>query len=53
MDLFASYELNDRAQLQLNVQNAADADYIIRTNGIHHADVAPGRSATLALNLSF
>ncbi|WGM30082.1 TonB-dependent siderophore receptor [Brevundimonas sp. NIBR11] len=53
VDLFASYDLNDRASLQLNVQNAGDEAYIIRTNGVHHADVAPARSATLALNLRF
>lgn len=53
IDLFASYDINPRTTLQLNVQNAADEDYIIRTNGVHHADPAPGRSATLALNLRF
>ncbi|MFN3877131.1 MAG: TonB-dependent receptor [Brevundimonas sp.] len=53
IDVFASYDLTDRATLQLNVQNAADEKYILRTNGVHHADPAPGRSATLALNLRF
>ena len=53
VDLFASYDLNDRATLQLNVQNAGDEEYILRTNGVHHADPAPGRSATLALNMRF
>jgi catecholate siderophore receptor len=53
IDAFASYDLNDRATLQLNVQNATDKDYILRTNGVHHADPAPGRSATLALNVRF
>ncbi|MFC5342540.1 TonB-dependent receptor [Brevundimonas staleyi] len=53
VDLFASYDVTDRATLQLNVQNAADERYIIRTNGVHHADVAPARSATLALNMRF
>ena len=53
VDLFASWDLTDTASLQLNVQNAGDADYILRTNGVHHADPAPGRSATLALNLRF
>lgn len=53
VDLFASYDINDRASLQLNVQNAGDEEYILRTNGVHHADPAPGRSATLALNLRF
>ncbi len=53
VDLFASYDLTDRASLQLNVQNAGDEEYILRTNGVHHADVAPARSATLALNMRF
>ena len=53
VDLFASYDINPRTSLQLNVQNAGDEAYIIRTNGVHHADVAPARSATLALNLRF
>ncbi|AQR62755.1 TonB-dependent siderophore receptor [Brevundimonas sp. LM2] len=53
VDLFAAYDISDRTSLQLNVQNAADEDYILRTNGVHHADPAPGRSATLALNVRF
>ncbi|MBJ7485101.1 TonB-dependent siderophore receptor [Brevundimonas sp.] len=53
VDLFASYDLTDRATLQLNVQNATDEEYILRTNGVHHADPAPARSATLALNMRF
>ena len=53
LDLFATYDLTDRATLQLNVKNATDEDYIIRTNGVHHADVAAGRQAILALNMRF
>ena len=53
VDAFASYDLTSRATLQLNVQNAGDEKYILRTNGVHHADPAPGRSATLALNVRF
>jgi catecholate siderophore receptor len=53
VDAFASYDLTARATLQLNVQNATDEEYILRTNGVHHADPAPGRSATLALNVRF
>lgn len=53
VDLFASYDLNDRASLQLNVQNAGDEAYILRTNGVHHADVAPARQAILTLNLRY
>ncbi|CAN7283615.1 TonB-dependent receptor [Brevundimonas sp. LjRoot202] len=53
VDLFASYDLTDRASLQLNVQNAGDEDYILRTNGVHHADVPPARQAILTLNLRY
>ena len=53
VDLFASYDLTDSASLQLNVQNAGDEEYIMRTNGVHHADVAPGRQAILTLNLRY
>ncbi|HYD26749.1 TonB-dependent siderophore receptor [Brevundimonas sp.] len=53
VDLFASYDLTDSASLQLNVQNAGDEAYILRTNGVHHADVAPGRQAILTLNLRY
>jgi catecholate siderophore receptor len=53
VDLFASYDINDTASLQLNVQNAGDEEYIMRTNGVHHADVAPARQAILTLNLRY
>ncbi|WP_333897050.1 TonB-dependent receptor [Brevundimonas aurantiaca] len=53
VDAFATYDLSDRASLQLNVKNATDEEYIIRTNGVHHADPAAGRQAILALNLRF
>ena len=53
VDLFASYAVSDRASLQLNVQNAGDEEYIIRTNGVHHADVAPARQAILTLNVRY
>jgi catecholate siderophore receptor len=52
-DLFASYDLSETASLQLNVQNATDEEYIMRTNGVHHADVAPARQAILTLNLRY
>jgi catecholate siderophore receptor len=53
VDLFASYDLTETASLQLNVQNATDEEYIMRTNGVHHADVAPARQAILTLNLRY
>ncbi|WP_374574008.1 TonB-dependent receptor [Phenylobacterium sp.] len=52
-DAYASYRINDKADLQLNVQNVTDEDYILRTNGRHHADYGPGRQAILTLNLRF
>jgi catecholate siderophore receptor len=53
LDLFASYDVTDRASLQLNVKNATDEEYIMRTNGVHHADPAPARQAILTLNVRF
>ena len=53
VDLFGSYDLTDSASLQLNLQNAGDEEYILRTNGVHHADVAPARQAILTLNLRY
>jgi len=53
VDLFAALDLTERTSLQINVQNAGDEAYVIRTNGVHHADVAPARSASLTLNVRF
>ncbi|MZE42232.1 TonB-dependent receptor, partial [Streptomyces sp. SID5477] len=53
VDAFATYDLSGRASLQLNVKNATDEEYIMRTNGVHHAGPAPARQAILALNLRF
>jgi catecholate siderophore receptor len=53
IDLFGTYDLTDRASLQLNIQNATDEEYILRTNGVHHADPAPARQAILKLNVRF
>ncbi|HWU15620.1 MAG TPA: TonB-dependent receptor, partial [Caulobacter sp.] len=52
-DAFASYVVNDRVDLQLNVQNVGDERYIAKTNGVHHADPAPGRQAILTLNVKY
>lgn len=52
-DAFASWKLSDKANLQLNVQNLTDERYILRTNGVHHADPAPGRQAILTLNVKY
>jgi catecholate siderophore receptor len=53
LDLFAAYDLTERASLQLNLKNATDEAYIMRTNGVHHADPAPSRQAVLTLNMRF
>ena len=52
-DAFASWAVSKNADLQLNVQNLTDERYIVRTNGVHHADPAPGRQAMLTLNVKY
>jgi catecholate siderophore receptor len=52
-DAYASYRFTDTLNLQLNVKNVTDEDYIARTNGVHHADYGPGRQAILTLNVRF
>ena len=52
-DAFASWKVNDKVDLQLNVQNLTDERYIVRTNGVHHADPAPGRQAILTFNVKY
>ena len=42
-----------KIDLQLNIQNVGDEDYIVRTNGVHHADYGPARQAILTLNARF
>jgi len=52
-DAFASWALTDKVDLQLNVQNLTDERYILRTNGVHHADPAPARQAMLTVNVKY
>lgn len=52
-DAFASWKVNDKIDLQLNVQNLTDERYILRTNGVHHADPAPARQTLLTLNVRY
>ncbi|MDF2901722.1 MAG: TonB-dependent receptor, partial [Phenylobacterium sp.] len=52
-DAYASYRFTETLNLQLNVKNVTDEDYIARTNGVHHADYGPGRQAILTLNVRF
>ena len=52
-DAMASYTLADNISLQLNVQNLTDKLYFTKAYSSHYAGIAPGRSATLALNVGF
>ena len=52
-DLYAAYRIRENLDLQLNVKNVGDEDYITQTNGVHHADYGPGRQAILTLNVRF
>lgn len=52
-DAYAAYRINESVDVQLNVQNVGDKDYIARTNGVHHADYGPARQAILTLNVRF
>lgn len=53
LDAMASYAVNRNLSLQLNVQNLTDKYYFDKAYAAHYVTVAPGRSATLSLNVSF
>ncbi len=52
-DAMASYAIQENVSLQLNVQNLSDKVYFTKAYASHYASIAPGRSATLALNVKF
>jgi catecholate siderophore receptor len=52
-DAMASYAIQDNISLQLNLQNLTDKVYFTKAYASHYASIAPGRSATLALNVRF
>ena len=52
-DAMASYAFGERYSLQLNIQNLTDKLYFNKAYASHYAGIAPGRSATLAFNVSF
>ena len=52
-DAFASYVVNDRVDLQLNVQNLTDEHYFSKTNGTHYATPGATRQAILTLNVKY
>ena len=53
IDATASYVINAKLTLQLNVQNLTDKVYFSQAYASHYASIAPGRSAVLSLNASF
>lgn len=52
-DVYAAYRIRENLDLQLNIKNVGDEEYIASTNGVHHADYGPGRQAILTLNVRF
>ncbi|HBK45100.1 MAG TPA: TonB-dependent siderophore receptor [Xanthomonadaceae bacterium] len=52
-DAMVSYAIQDNISLQLNVQNLTDKTYFTKAYASHYASIAPGRAATLALNVTF
>jgi len=52
-DAMIGYTIQDNISLQLNVQNLTDKTYFTKAYASHYASIAPGRAATLALNVKF
>ncbi|WP_199099910.1 TonB-dependent receptor [Dyella sp. ASV21] len=52
-DAMASYQVNPRLTLQLNVQNLTNKYYFDKAYASHYASVAPGRVGMLTANFSF
>jgi catecholate siderophore receptor len=52
-DAMASYVIDKNMSLQLNIQNLSDKVYYNQAYASHYASIAPGRSATLALNVKY
>lgn len=52
-DAMARLEVNDRVDLQLNLQNLTDEVYFTRPYTTHYATMGPGRSALLSVGLAF
>jgi catecholate siderophore receptor len=53
LDATASYTINDKLDLQLNVQNLTDKVYFTQAYPTHYASIAAGRSVVLTLNAKF
>ncbi|MGY1490814.1 TonB-dependent receptor [Methylobacillus pratensis] len=52
-DAMANYKINDKIDVQLNIQNLTDKRYFSGTYFRHFALVAPGRVGFLSLNFKF
>jgi len=52
-DAVASFEVNSRTRMQLNLQNLTDEVYFTRPYASHYAAIGAGRSALLSINLTF
>ena len=52
-DAMASVALNERMQLQLNLQNVTDEVYFVRPYSNHYAALGPARAAVMTLNVDF
>ena len=49
----AGYKFNDRMMAQLNVLNLTNKTYYEKAYPAHYANIAPGRSAILSLNVAY
>lgn len=52
-DAMASFAISKNLDLQLNIQNLTDKVYFDKAYASHYANIAPGRSGTLTLNLKY
>ncbi len=52
-DIFASYQLNEHLNLQLNIQNVGDTFYYQQAYQTHYAIPAAGRTALFGLNMKW
>ncbi|MBN8605673.1 MAG: TonB-dependent receptor [Caulobacterales bacterium] len=52
-DANASYAFNDHVNVQLNLYNLSDERYVTNPFTTHMAQIAPGRSALLTLNVRY
>lgn len=53
VDLFGSYRVNKNFEVQGNLLNVGDKIYFLQAYPTHYAQMAPGRTARLTLNVRF